>query len=96
MKPVDIKSSKYFDYIKEINDEDPKFEIGDIVRTSKCKNVFAKDYVPNWSVEVFIIKKIKSSCRHMSLVILKAKKSLERFTKKNCERQIKKSLELKQ
>ena len=95
MKPVDIKESKCFDYIKEINDEDPKFKIGDIVRTSKCKNVFANGYVPNWSVEVFIIKKIKSSSRHMSLVILKAKKSLERFTKKNCERQIKKSLELK-
>ena len=32
---------------------------------------------------------------HMSLVILRRKKLLERFTKKNCKKQIKKSLELK-
>ena len=32
---------------------------------------------------------------HMLLVILKVKKLLERSTKKNCKKQIKKSLELK-
>ena len=32
---------------------------------------------------------------HMLLVILKEKKLLKRFTKKNCQKQIKKSLELK-
>ena len=26
---------------------------------SKYKNVFAKGYTPNWSVEVFVIKKVK-------------------------------------
>ena len=31
MKPVDVKSNTYIDYSKEINDEDPKFKIGDIV-----------------------------------------------------------------
>ena len=33
MKPVDVKSSKYNDCSKEINDEDLKFNIVDIVRT---------------------------------------------------------------
>ena len=33
MKPVDIKSSTYTDSSKEINDKDPKFKIGNIVRT---------------------------------------------------------------
>ena len=37
---------------KEINDEDPKFKIGDNVRISKYINIFEKDYVPNWSEEV--------------------------------------------
>ena len=52
--------------------------------------------VPNWSEKVFVIKKVKTlCCEHMVLVILKAKKLLERFTKNNCKKQIKKSLELK-
>ena len=47
MKPVDIKPSTYIDSSKEINDEDPKFKIVDIVRISKYKNIFAKGYAPN-------------------------------------------------
>ena len=35
MKPVDVKSSMYIDSSKKINDKDPKFKIGDIVRISK-------------------------------------------------------------
>ena len=61
MKPVDVKSSTYIDSSKEINDKDPKFKVWDAVRTSKCKNIFAKGYVPNWSKEVFIIKKVKNT-----------------------------------
>ena len=61
MKPVDVKSSTYIDSIKEINDKDLKFKIGDSVRISKYKIVFAKGYVPNWSEEVFVIKKVKNT-----------------------------------
>ena len=61
MKPLDIKSSTYVNTSKEINDEDPKSKIGDIVRISKYKNIFAKGYVPNWSEEVFVIKKVKNT-----------------------------------
>ena len=56
MKLVDVKSSTYVDSIKETNDKDPKFEIGDIVRISKYKNIFEKVYIPNWSEDVFVIK----------------------------------------
>ena len=59
MKPVDVKSSTYIGSIEEINDEDPKFKIGNIVRVSKYKNSFARGYVPNWSEDVFLIKKLK-------------------------------------
>ena len=41
MKPADVKSSKYIDSSKEINDKDPKFRIDNIVRMSKYKNIFA-------------------------------------------------------
>ena len=96
MKPVDAKSNTYIDSSKEINEEDPKFKIDDIVRISKYKNIFTKGYVPNWSEEVFLLQKLKILFRgHMLLVILKTKKLLERFMKKNCKKQIKKCLELK-
>ena len=38
MKPVSVKSNTYIDSSKEINNKDPKFKIGDIVRISKYKN----------------------------------------------------------
>ena len=38
-----------------MNEDEPKFKIGDIVRMSKYKNIFAKGYLPNWSEEVFVI-----------------------------------------
>ena len=96
MKPVDLKANIYFDFNKENNKEDPKFEVGDHVRISKCQNIFAKCYNLNWSDEVFVIKKFKILVRgRMLLVILMVKKFLEHFTKKNCKKQIKNSLELK-
>ena len=61
MKSVYIKSNTYIDSSKEIDNKDPKFKIGDIVRTPKYKNIFAKGYVPNWSEEDFVIKKVKST-----------------------------------
>ena len=46
---------------KEISNKDPKFKVGDRVRISKYKNIFAKGYMPNWSEEVFVIKKVKNT-----------------------------------
>ena len=53
IKPADVKSSTYIDSSKEINEKDPKFKIGNIVRISKYKNISAKGYTPNWSEEFF-------------------------------------------
>ena len=61
MKPVDVKDNTYIDFEKEFNNENPKFEIGDHVRIYKYKNVFAKGCTPNWSEEVFVIKKVKNT-----------------------------------
>ena len=60
MKPVDVKSNTYIDSSKEINNKIPKFKIGDTVRISKYKNIFAKGYIPDWSEEIFVIKKVKN------------------------------------
>ena len=59
MKPTDVKDNTYIDSSKEVNDKDPKLKVGDQVRISKYKNIFAKGYAPNWSEEIFVIKKVK-------------------------------------
>ena len=51
----------YINTSKEINNKDPKFKVGDHVRISKYKNIFAKGYMPNWSEEISIIKKVKNT-----------------------------------
>ena len=61
MKPVDLKLNTYINSNKEINNKDPEFKIGDIVRISKYKKIFAKGYVRNWSEEDFVIKEVKNT-----------------------------------
>ena len=66
MKPVDVKSDSFAEYNgtafnEESNEKDPKFKVGDHIRISKFKNVFAKGYTPNWNKEIFVVKKIKNT-----------------------------------
>ena len=61
MKPDDVKDNTYINFKKEVNGKDPKFKVGDHVRISKYKNIFAKGYTPNWPEEVFVIKKVKNT-----------------------------------
>ena len=87
MKPADVKPRKYINFDKQSDKEGFKFEVGDHVRISKYKTIFAKSQVSNWSE--------KTLCRgHMLLAILTEKKLLECFAEKNSKNQIKNSLEL--
>ena len=61
MKPIDVKDNTYIDFGKKVNDNDPKFKVGDHVRKSKYKNNFAQGYTRNWSEEVFVIKEFKNT-----------------------------------
>ena len=61
MKPLDVGDDSFAEYSEESNEKDPKFKVGDHIRISKFKNVFAKGYTPNWSEEVFVVKKIKNT-----------------------------------
>ena len=61
IKPADVKDNTYIGFKKEVNDKNPKFKVGDHVRISEYKNIFAKGYMPNWSQEIFISKKIKNT-----------------------------------
>ena len=48
-----VSKNVYFDVLGNI--------VGDHVRISKYKNIFAKRYTPNWSEEVFIVSKVKNT-----------------------------------
>ena len=60
MKPIDVTTDSYAEYNEDSNKRNPRFKVGDHVRISKCKNIFAKGYAPNWSEEIFVIKKVNT------------------------------------
>ena len=60
-KPIDVKDNTCIDFPKDVLEKDPKFKVGDHVKTSKYKNILAKGYTPNWSEEVFVIKEVKNT-----------------------------------
>ena len=61
MKPIDFKDNTFVNIGKEANDKDPIFKVGDHIRISKYKNIFANGYTSNWSEEIFVIKEIKNT-----------------------------------
>ena len=70
-----------------------KFRVGDHVRISKYKNIFAKGYTPNQSEEVFVIKKVKNTVPRIYVINdLNNEENLGAFYEKNCKRLINKNL----
>ena len=61
MKLIDVKDNNKRVYIEEHNEKDSKFKVGDRVRISRYKNIFAKGYSPNWSKEIFIVNKVNDT-----------------------------------
>ena len=45
MKSADVSLSTYVNCNKENSNKDSKFEVGDLVRNSEYKEIFAKGYV---------------------------------------------------
>ena len=87
MKPVAVKSSTYINSTKEINGEDSKFEIGDLVKISKYKNIFTKGYVPNWSEKIFVIKRVKNIVPWIYFISdVKCEKIIGTFYKKGLQK----------
>ena len=79
MKPKDVKNVTTKSsaiarnnrvYIDEHNKKSARYNVGERVRISKFKNIFAKGYTPNWSREIFIVDKINDTYHiHTSLKI---------------------------
>ena len=96
MKPIDVTDDSYAKYNEDSNKKDPKFVVGDHVRISKYKNIFAKGYTPNWSEEVFVVNKIKNTISWTYVISeLNAEPITGNFMKKNCKQLVKKNSEKK-
>ena len=61
MKPIEVTCGSYAEYDEDSNKKQPKFKVGDHIRISKHKYVFAKGYTQNCSEEPFIISKIANT-----------------------------------
>ena len=61
MKPKNVTDDSFVEYFEETNKKNPKFKVGDDVRISKYKNIFAKGSTPNWSKEVFVVNKVQNT-----------------------------------
>ena len=64
MKTKGVKNDNKRVYIDEHNEKRSRFKVGDRVRISKFKNIFAKGYAPNWSREMFIVNKTNDTVPH--------------------------------
>ena len=88
-----LKNNTYIDSIKEVDDKDPKFKVGDRVRISKYKNIFAKGYTPNWPEEVFVIKEVKNAVPWTYIINdFNGEESIGTFYEKELKKQISKYL----
>ena len=61
IKPIDVTSNCYAKYNEHSNENEPNFNIGDRIRISNYKNIFAKGYTQNWSEKIVIISEIKNT-----------------------------------
>ena len=96
MKPTDVRNDSFAKYNEESNEKDPKFKVADHVRISKYKNNFAKGCAPNWSEEIFVVKKKKNIVPRTYVISdLNGEGIIGVFIKKNCRTPIKKNSELK-
>ena len=59
MKPIDVTSNFYAEYNEDSNEKDPKFKVGNHVRFSKYKSIFAKRYTPNGQKKFLLLVGLK-------------------------------------
>jgi transposase InsO family protein len=72
MKPVDVTRatdlSAVYRRLKR-TEKKPRFAVGDKVRISKQRSVFAKSYTPNWSTEIFEVQRVRRDTNPTTYVL---------------------------
>ena len=87
VKPANFVSDMYIEDAVERSGKDLEFKVGDHVRISKYKDIFAKGFTPSWSEKVFMIKKVKHTVLWTYIINdLHNEKLLKNFIKKSCRR----------
>ena len=61
MKPINVGDNNKRVYVDEHNEKYSRFKVGDRVRISRFKNIFAKGYAPTWRKEIFIVDKVNDT-----------------------------------
>ena len=88
MKPIDVKNNKRV-YIDEHNEKYSRFKVGDRVRISRYKNIFAKGYTPNWRTQIFIVDKINDTVPYThNLKDLNDEEIIDSFCNKGLQKSI--------
>ena len=98
MKSFDVKLNAYMGFdVEQNNDTHRKFKVVDHVRISKCKKIFAENFIPNWSEEESVIKKVeKAVTQTYTIKYLNGEEIIKMFYKKEFKRQIKQTLKQKE
>ena len=95
MKPIDIKSSSCAEYNVEYNEKDPKYTVGDHIKISKYKNIFAEEYPPNWLEEEFLISNRNNTVPGTYVINdLNGKEGVGTFYEKKLQKKNKKELRI--
>ena len=68
MKLFDVKSNTYIDSSKKLMMKILNLKLMILLEHQNIKNIFAKDYVPNWSKEILSLKKLKTLCHGHTLL----------------------------
>ena len=59
MKPIDVTDDFYAEYNKYFDKKDPKFKVGDHIRISNYKSIFAKGYTLIGQKKFLLLVKLK-------------------------------------
>ena len=87
---MSVTSDSYAEYNEDSNVSKPKFKVGDHVRISKYKKIFAEGSNQNWSEEVFVVIKIKNTVLWTFVISdLNGEKIDESFQEKELQKTIK-------
>ena len=60
IKPTDVKDNTYIDFGRDVNDNDPKFKVGDHVRISKTKKFLLRAILQIGLKKSLSLKKLKT------------------------------------
>ena len=71
IKPIDVMNDYYTEYNGISNKKDPKFKVGDNVRISKYKKIFAKGYILQIGQKKFLwLMKLKIQFLGLMLLVI--------------------------